>query len=28
VRARRAGQLRVVIRFSLDRVFGDGPRCG
>jgi hypothetical protein len=28
VRARRAGELRVVIRFSLDRVFDHGARCG
>jgi hypothetical protein len=27
VRARRAGSLHVVIRFSLGRVFGQGPRC-
>jgi hypothetical protein len=28
VRARRAGAVRVVIRFSLARVFDDGLRCG
>ncbi|HEV2923403.1 MAG TPA: hypothetical protein VGW98_05180 [Solirubrobacteraceae bacterium] len=28
VQARSAGSLRVVIRFSLARVLGDGPRCG
>jgi hypothetical protein len=27
VQARSAGSLRVVIGFSLGRVFGDGPRC-
>jgi hypothetical protein len=27
VRARRAGTMRVVIRFSLGRVFSRGPRC-
>ena len=27
VRARRAGDLHVVIRFSLGRVFSDGARC-
>jgi hypothetical protein len=27
VRARRAGRLRLVIRFSLARVFSDAPRC-
>jgi hypothetical protein len=27
VRARRAGSVHVVIRFSLARVFSDGPRC-
>jgi hypothetical protein len=27
LRARRAGSLRVVIDFSLARVFGHGPRC-
>jgi hypothetical protein len=27
VQARSAGSLRVVIRFSLARAFGDGPRC-
>ncbi|MGO9319738.1 MAG: hypothetical protein ACLQBY_02885 [Solirubrobacteraceae bacterium] len=27
VRARRAGSFRVVIRFSLARVFSDAPRC-
>jgi hypothetical protein len=28
VRARAAGSLRVVIDFSLSRVFSHGPRCG
>jgi MFS family permease len=27
VRARRAGELHVIIRFSLARVFDHGPRC-
>jgi hypothetical protein len=27
VRARRAEELRVVIRFSLTRIFSDAPRC-
>jgi hypothetical protein len=27
VRARRAGEFRLVIRFSLARVFSDAPRC-
>jgi hypothetical protein len=27
VQTRSAGSVRVVIRFSLARVFGDGPRC-
>jgi len=27
VRARRAGSYRVIIRFSLGRVFSRGPRC-
>jgi hypothetical protein len=28
VRARRAGDLHVAIRFSLGRIFNHGPRCG
>ncbi len=27
IQARAAGSLRIVIRFSLARVFSDGPRC-